>query len=90
MPRNRFNANDYDWYCNECGGYLNWQEGFTTRLGRWKCTNCGTINYINSDNIVDGESDVSDRIYGDEINWEYHPIEDEDDDDWDDLEDDDF
>ena len=91
MPKNRINMNEYDWYCDECGGYLNWQEGFTTRLGKWKCTNCGHMNYINSDNIVEGESYIWDRMEGEQINWDYHPVEDEDDDldDFDD-EDDDF
>ena len=77
MPR--FKAEEYDWYCDECGGYLNAQEGFSTRLRKWKCTNCGHINYIDENNVRDGESYEWDRFEGEEINWDYHPLDDDED-----------
>lgn len=44
--------NDIDWYCDECGAYMNRQRGFTTRSGMWKCVICGYNNDVTEDNIV--------------------------------------
>ncbi|MBQ7276934.1 MAG: Sec23/Sec24 zinc finger-containing protein [Bacilli bacterium] len=40
-----------DWYCDECGDFLNNQCGFNTYSRKWKCKNCGFINSITEDDI---------------------------------------
>lgn len=41
-----------DWYCDDCGDYLNSQSGFHDGCGDWTCTKCGQINPINEDEII--------------------------------------
>lgn len=47
---------DYDWYCDECDAYLNDQDGFYAGCGTWICKECGHLNYIDEDNIIEDES----------------------------------
>ena len=47
--------NDYDWYCDECNAYLNNQTGFYADCGTWTCTECGCVNYINENEILDDD-----------------------------------
>ena len=46
------NDSGCDWYCDNCGAYLNSQPGFTTEDGVWDCTECGEENDVSEDNIV--------------------------------------
>lgn len=46
---------DFDWYCDECNAYLNEQSGFTEDCGSWTCTECGYVNYINENEVLDEE-----------------------------------
>lgn len=32
------------WFCDECGAYLNHQEGFDRKANKWVCTSCGYEN----------------------------------------------
>ena len=53
---NNDNPNDYedydcDWFCDECGEFMNDQEGFTTKYGTWICLHCGAENDVTPDNI---------------------------------------
>lgn len=41
-----------DWYCDNCHAYMNKQRGFTTVVGSWVCTECGTRNDVSEDNII--------------------------------------
>jgi hypothetical protein len=47
------NLKKYDWYCNQCNDLLNNQLGFNVNCGTWSCTNCGEVNYINENEILD-------------------------------------
>ncbi len=51
------NLSDYDWYCDDCDSYLNTQPGFNVSCGEWECTECGCLNYIDEDNIIDDDDD---------------------------------
>lgn len=42
---------DIDWYCDNCGAYLNSQDNFDDHKYTWKCTECGYKNSISRDNI---------------------------------------
>lgn len=44
-----------DWFCDDCGAYLNDQDDFTTASGRWMCDECGFENDVTEDNIVDDD-----------------------------------
>ena len=41
-----------DWYCDCCHAYMNNQGGFSTTIGTWVCTECGTINDVSENNII--------------------------------------
>ena len=45
-------AENCDWYCDECGVFMNNQPGFTVASGTWKCTACGAENDVTEDNII--------------------------------------
>lgn len=49
---NLFSRYDCDWYCDECGAYLNSQLGFTADDDEWVCTECGMLNDVTEDNII--------------------------------------
>lgn len=40
-----------DWYCDNCGAYLNNQKYFNDHKYTWKCKECGYKNSISWDNI---------------------------------------
>ncbi len=44
-----------DWYCDECGSYLNQQEGFSTDQIFCTCNKCGWINTISEESILTDE-----------------------------------
>lgn len=44
--------NDCDWYCDDCGAFMNEQSGFTTASDIWTCSECGSTNDVSEDNIV--------------------------------------
>lgn len=56
---------DCDWYCDTCGAFLNSQDGFYYLCDTWKCTNCGSINYIDEDHILNNDSYDDDTEYFD-------------------------
>ena len=39
------------WFCDECGAYLNNQEGFDRKADKWVCTSCGYENDTTMDNL---------------------------------------
>lgn len=39
------------WYCDGCHSVLNEQDRFNTASGTWRCTECGFINAVTSDNV---------------------------------------
>lgn len=39
------------WFCDECGAYLNNQEGFDRKAKKWVCTSCGYENETTMDNL---------------------------------------
>ena len=40
------------WFCDQCGRFLNVQEGFAADAGRWTCTECGFENNVTEENLV--------------------------------------
>ena len=40
-----------DWYCDNCGTFLNDQPGFTTRKRTWVCKECGCENDVTENNL---------------------------------------
>ena len=54
-----------DWYCDECGVYMNNQPGFSVSSGEWTCTECGAVNDVTEDNII-YDTDEDDDEYDDE------------------------
>lgn len=40
------------WFCDDCDTFLNIQDGFSTKTGRWICTECGLENDVTGDNIT--------------------------------------
>ena len=40
------------WFCDHCETFMNVQEGFNTKSGRWKCTICGHDNDVTEKNII--------------------------------------
>lgn len=48
---------DVDWWCDNCGAHLNFQDGFDDNYDTWECTECGYNNSITEDDIVD-EDDI--------------------------------
>lgn len=52
---------DIDWWCDNCGAYLNDQDGFDDHKYVWKCTECGFKSSISKDNIFwDDDNDDED------------------------------
>ncbi len=50
---------DYvDWFCDSCDANLNRQPGFTTASGTWICTECGAVNDVTDDNILDEDDET--------------------------------
>lgn len=46
-----------NWYCDNCGAFLNSQPGFTTSSDVWTCTKCGEENDVSEDNIIYDDDD---------------------------------
>ena len=45
--------NDCDWICDYCGAYMNDRPGFDVTEGTWTCTECGAVNDVSSNNVLD-------------------------------------
>ena len=74
---------DCDWYCDECGEYMNDQPGFTVKRGTWKCKSCGAVNDVSEDNIryeEDNDYDSDDDDDDDDDDYTYGYGSDDDDD----------
>lgn len=44
---------DVLWLCDNCGAFLNVQEGFTTKTGIWTCKHCKAENNVGENAICD-------------------------------------
>ena len=54
---------DYiDWFCDSCNANLNIQSGFTTETERWMCTECGVLNDILNNNILDEDYEEKQKL----------------------------
>lgn len=49
----KFDPNDFDWFCDKCGSYLNAQSGWTGKAGTYVCKRCGYSNPIRKFNTFD-------------------------------------
>ena len=47
------NYSNIDWYCDNCGIYLNDQPGFDENQGTFNCPVCGHRNNLSDDEIID-------------------------------------
>ncbi len=45
--------NNCDWICDYCGAYMNDQPGFDVTGGTWTCTECGAVNDVSENNVLD-------------------------------------
>ncbi len=52
----KYEVEECDWYCDNCREFLNNQEGFDFQE-EWKCTNCGHVNQISKDSIIETRPD---------------------------------
>ena len=67
MDEDTYNGDLYEgvaWYCDECGALLNKQDGFSDIYYSWNCTECGHENFINEDEIDDGDENQQDSDNG--------------------------
>ena len=64
-----------DWYCDNCGTYLNDQDGFTAISGTWRCEECGYLNDVSDDNIIDDSSDERISVYDAALIWVSHGMD---------------
>lgn len=46
-----------DWYCDSCNSYINDQVGFTDNKRLWVCDNCGHVNELTKENILNSKVD---------------------------------
>lgn len=44
---------DCSWICDNCNTYMNDQPGFDVSDGTWTCTECGALNDVSENNVVD-------------------------------------
>lgn len=51
-----------DWYCDQCGEYMNNQVGFTTSSGSWTCTTCKYNNNVTNENIIWNNEEIDDMF----------------------------
>ena len=42
-----------DWISDNCGAYMNTQPGFDIHGGTWVCSECGALNSVGADNVLD-------------------------------------
>lgn len=52
-PGSQDRLGNINWWCDQCDALLNEQPGFSDRYKRWTCRNCGYVNEISEDNIID-------------------------------------
>lgn len=65
-------VDECDWYCDGCGELLNNQEGFDADCVCFECKECGFINKIDDDGIIDNyEDDCSDGKKEDSYDFSY-------------------
>jgi len=53
MSNYQANFNGINWFCDECGAYLNAQNSFDESKGHHVCEECGYDNDLSEENIVD-------------------------------------
>lgn len=61
---------DYDWFCEYCGAYLNIQEDFDADCGLCECAECGCLNNIDEDCIVEEDDELTIEEIGEMIDDE--------------------
>lgn len=52
LPEKEFLDGYVFWFCDQCGCFLNVQEGFAADAGCWTCTECGFENNVTEENLV--------------------------------------
>lgn len=67
---------DCDWICDKCGAYMNNQPGFNVLSGTWTCADCGALNDVSSNNVLDLLGMLAHGI----TEFITHPLQDPDDD----------
>ena len=58
---NKYEDLDCDWYCDNCGAFMNSQSGFSVHSGTWKCKACGYKNDVTAANIYYDDYDYEDE-----------------------------
>lgn len=56
-----------EWMCDNCGAYLNVQDGFDDHLPIWQCRSCGHLNLISEEVIYNNEEE---REHDRTVDWE--------------------
>jgi len=56
-----------EWICDNCGSYLNVQEGFDDHLPVWQCRSCGSLNFITADAIYMNDEE---RAQDKPVDWD--------------------
>ena len=56
-----------EWMCDNCGAYLNVQDGFDDHLPIWQCRLCGHLNLISEEVIYNNEEE---REHDRTVDWE--------------------
>ncbi len=69
-----------DWFCDECDAFLNDQPGFAVTSGRWLWKECGDLNDVAENNVIDisFDDDDDDDYDDDEYDYIFYNGEDED------------
>lgn len=63
-----FNSSAFKLRCGNCNADLRRQEGFSSSLSVWACTECGCENYMNSEeemyeeSVADDDDDFLDTV----------------------------
>lgn len=42
-----------EWYCDKCNACLDYQPGFNTYGGTWRCAECGALNDVSEFKAMD-------------------------------------
>ena len=79
MDDDVYSGNEFEgvaWICDSCGSLLNRQPGFSDTCKKWKCTKCGCVNGITSDDIIKYQCpkcfnplDIQPGYYDGVVNW---------------------
>lgn len=52
LPEAEFLDGYVFWFCDQCGQFLNAQEGFSEETGTWACASCGFENDLSAESFV--------------------------------------